>query len=77
MPRLYSEKSDSVWSTLSSNKRCAKISDTALYSEMAAEDLIWKSVQLSVSIIYNDVLWMVSDFMLNIMYDDYMLCQIG
>ena len=49
----------------------------ALYSEMVAADLIWKSVQLLVSITYSDVSRMVSDFMLNIMYADYMLCQIG
>ena len=49
----------------------------ALYSEMVAADLLWKSVQLFVSITYCDVSRMVSDFMLNIMYADYMLCQIG
>ena len=42
----------------------------ALYSEMVAADLIWKSVQLLVSITYSDVSGMISDFMLNIMYSE-------
>ena len=55
---------------------CAKISDMALYSENVAADLIWKSVQLLVSITYSDVLGMVSDFMLNIMYAEITCCDI-
>ena len=48
----------------------------ALYSEMVAADLIWKSVQLLVSITYSDVSGMISDFMLNIMYSEITCCAI-
>lgn len=47
----------------------------ALYSETVAAGLIWKSVQLLVSITYSDVSGMVSDFM-NIMYAEITCCAI-